>query len=236
MKVVVLAAGKGIRMRPLTEKVPKVMVKLKGKPILERILEKLVEVGIEEVELIVGYKKEVIEKYFGNEFRGVKLNYFVQPEQVGTANAISLVEGYVKGNFLVMNGDIIVESGLLRELSVVDEFDLYDAIIVGRAVKDPWRYGVLVIKDDEVRGIMEKPSPGKEPSNIINVGLYRFNEKIFDAIRSTEPSTRNEYEVVDSIGILIQRGAKIGFKLYEGLCLDIGDLEDLKQAEQFIED
>lgn len=236
MKAVVLAAGKGVRLRPITEKIPKVMVKLKGKPLLERILNKLTNTGIEEIVLIVGYKREVIEKYFGDEFNGIPLKYFVQEPQLGTANAILLVENYIKGNFLVLNGDVLVESGLLKELAVVDEFDPYDAIIVGRKVSDPWRYGVLVLEGNDVGGIVEKPAPGEEPSNIINAGIYRFDEKIFPAIKSTQLSQRTEYEIVDSIKLLIEAKAKVGLMLYEGLCFDIGDKEDLRKAEEIVKD
>ena len=236
MKAVVLAAGKGVRLRPLTDKVPKVMVKVKGKPLLERILDKLVEVKIEEIFLVVGYKKEVIEKYFGNEFKGIPVKYLVQERQLGTANAIGLAKDYIKGNFLVLNGDVLVESYLFKELGAVDEFDPYDAVVVGRMVKDPWRYGVIVAENNEIKRIVEKPEPGKEPSNIINAGIYRFNEKIFSAIKMTPVSSREEYEIVDSIKLLIEAGTKIGLKVYDGLCLDIGDADDLKKAEEILQE
>ncbi len=236
MKAVVLAAGKGVRLRPLTNTVPKAMVKLKGKPLLERTIIELKEAGIEEIIIVVGYLGEVIQKYFGESYEGTPIKYILQVEQKGTAHAIAHAEEFIKENFLVLNADVLVEKDLFKELAVVDEFDSYDAIVVGREVSDPWRYGVLSFNEDELlTGIVEKPVPGKEPSNIINAGIYRFNKKIFGAIKLTEVSERNEYEIVDSIKVMLNADAKIKVRKYAGRCIDIGTKEDLKKAEKLFE-
>src|SRR3989344_8279807 len=231
-KAVVLAAGKGVRLRPYTDDRPKVMIDVNGKPLLYYLLRNMKAAGMDEANLIVGYRKEAIEEYFGENFNGMRLNYFVQERQLGTAHAISLVQGYVTKNFIVLSGDVIVESGLIESLSKTDEFDQYDAIVVAREVNDPWRYGCLKVEGEELRGIVEKPAPGSQPSNLINAGIYRFNQKIFPAILMTELSQRNEFEIVDSIMNIIGYGGKVGVRKYSGIVVDVGDEGDLERAKQ----
>jgi len=236
MKAVVLAAGKGVRLRPLTNNVPKVMVKAKGRPMLEHALSRLAEAGIGGFEIVVGYRSDAIAAHFGNEFAGVPINYITQDEQLGTAHAVALAEGNVEGDFIVTNGDVIVESALYARMisgkkdALSD--DGFDALVAGRRVDDPWRYGVLVHEGAALKDIIEKPAYGKQTGNVINAGIYRFNGKIFPAIRETRESERSEYEIVDSIKIMMQSGGKAGVLIYEGACLDIGDAEDLKRANE----
>src|SRR3989338_1446653 len=232
LKAVVLAAGKGVRLRPVTEGIPKVMVKVAGRPLLERILENLLKAGVKETHLVVGYRKEVVEEHFGSDFNGMKLNYFVKGRQLGTAHAVSLVEGYTEERFLMLNGDVLVDAELLKKLALMDEFDPFDVMIVARRVQDPWRYGVLKVQGNKVVDIVEKPAPGKEPSNLINAGIYRFTDKIFESIKKTKLSERNEFEIVDSIKIAMKSGANVGFLLHEGLCIDVGDEDDLRKANE----
>ncbi len=231
-KAVVMAAGKGVRLRPYTDDRPKVMIDVNGKPLIYYLLRNMKAAGIDEANLIVGYMKEVIEDYFGESFQGMRLNYFVQEKQLGTAHAISLVQGYVAKNFLVLNGDVVVESSLISGMMKMDEFDPYDGIIVAREVVDPWRYGCLKVENDELKGIVEKPPMGSQPSNLINAGIYRFNQKIFPAILMTDPSVRNEFEIVDSIMNMVKYGGRVGVRKYEGSVVDVGNEDDLEKAKQ----
>ncbi|MFH1586439.1 MAG: sugar phosphate nucleotidyltransferase [Candidatus Diapherotrites archaeon] len=232
MKSVVLGAGKGVRLRPLTNGIPKVMVKLGGRPILERILDSLVDAGIGEIEIVVGYLKENVENYFKGSYRGVPINYLWQEKQLGTAHAIGLAKEFIgEGDFLVMNGDVVVEKELITGLAHKDEFDTSDAVVVGREVDDPWRYGVMELSGERLEKIVEKPEFGSISSKIINAGIYRFNEKIFKKIEKVKMSKRREYEIVDAINALAKEG-KVMVKIYDGLCADIGDKEDLKSAEE----
>ncbi|SRR3989344_4754479 len=231
-EAVVLAGGKGVRLRPYTDDRPKVMIDVNGKPLLYYLLMNMKAAGIGEVNIIVGYMKEAIEEYFGENFQGMRLNYFVQEKQLGTAHAVSLVQGYVTKNFLVLNGDVVIDKEIISGLLKVDEFDPYDAMLVAREVKDPWRYGCLKVEGEELRGIVEKPAPGSQPSNLINAGIYRFNQKIFPAILMTELSQRNEFEIVDSIMNIIGYGGKVGVRKYSGIVVDVGDEGDLERAKQ----
>ncbi|MCX8158254.1 MAG: sugar phosphate nucleotidyltransferase [Candidatus Diapherotrites archaeon] len=233
-KAVILAAGKGLRLRPLTENVPKTMVKLKGKPILEWILDSLNDTSFEEVIIVVGYKKENIINYFGNKYKNLKISYVVQEEQKGTAHAISLVEGRVEKKFLVMNGDVIASSKLISEISEYEPWDEWDIVIVGREVDDPWRYGIISFENEKINDIVEKPMPGEEPSKIANTGIYRFDTKIFSAIKITPLSRRNEYEITDSIKIMINLGAKVKLLISQEKIIDIGTKQDLEEAEKLL--
>ncbi len=190
-------------MRPLTYTRPKVMLPLANKPILEHLLLEASKAGIGEFIFIVGYHDEQVRHYFGNGDQwGVSVEYCSQRKRLGTADALRMVEGLVDGNFLVMNGDIIVDqkdiSGLINKtdntLSVVEVEDTRDLGIVevskGRAVR-----------------IYEKAA--NPSSHMANAGLYLFTPDIFDAISQTPKSLRGEYEITDSLQLMIDRGQHI---------------------------
>ncbi len=120
----------------------------------------------------------------------------------------------------------------ISKLAEIDELSPYEVLMLGREVQDPWRYGVLVVEGSQVSEIVEKPPYGEEPSRIINAGAYQFRQSIFDAIEKTPLSERGEYEITDSIRMLAKDG-KVGFiGMCKGICIDIGDLDDLKEAER----
>ena len=246
MKAVVLAAGKGIRLRPLTNDKPKALVELNGKPLVEHVLGKLQKAGIDEVGLVVGWHSEMIEERLGESFGRMPLRYLKQEQALGTANAIATAKDFIgKEGFLCTYSDVIAESGIYQGL--VEEFkekegnvfeegveDLdgeFDAVIVGREVKDPWRFGVLKLEDGKVLDIVEKPAVGEEPSNWISAGIYWFSPKIFELIAQVGKSERGEYEITDSLKKLALE-SRLGFKKYEGKCIDISNVEELKEAEK----
>jgi len=236
MKAVVIAAGKGVRLRPITDEIPKCMAELKGKPMMEHVLVNLKKAGIEEVHLVVGYKKDVIEEHFGPEFNGMKLNYFVQNEPKGTAHAVSLTEEYIDGKFLITNADVIVGSQNYQDLTKTDEFDLADGVLLARKVQNPWRYGVLKTEGKKVIDIIEKPQMGEEPSNLINAGIYRFSKDFFESIRETPMSERNEYELVDSIKIYMKKGKNVEYRTCQGMCVDVASRDDLEEADLILDE
>lgn len=236
MKAVVIAAGKGIRLRPITDQIPKCLAEIKGKPILEHVLDRLVKAGIEEVHLVVGYKRELIEDHFGPEFKGVRLNYFVQEEPKGTAHAVSLTEKYIDDKFLITNADVIMSTTNYKKLLETDEFEKADGFIMARKVSDPWRYGVLQTEGMKVLDIIEKPKPGEEPSNLVNMGIYRIRKEFFEAIKQTPKSVRGEYEIIDSLKNFMKSGKNLEIKLCEGSCIDIASKEDLERADSMMDD
>ncbi|MCK4273258.1 MAG: NTP transferase domain-containing protein [Dehalococcoidales bacterium] len=197
MKAVILAAGEGNRMRPLTSNRPKVMLPIANKPILEHLLIEAREAGVKEFIFIVGYCDEQVRNYFGKgEKWGVKIAYSEQRKQLGTADAIRIVAGMVDVSFLVINGDVVVSREDIRRLlkngrntmSVIE-------------VKDPRGLGMVELSEDRVVNIYEKTQ--KPPTLMANAGLYLFTPEIFEAISRTEKSPRGEYEITDSLQLLM---------------------------------
>ena len=236
MKGVLLTAGEGTRMRPLTLTRPKTMLQVGGKPILQYNLEALKNAGIEEIIMVVGYKKEAIEDYFqdGSLF-GVTITYITQEKRLGTAHAINSVREMIEDEFIVLNGDIIVDPELITDLIAKYESDNPSSILMLTEVEDPSSFGVVEIEDGIIKNIVEKPAPGEAPSNLINAGIYLFDKTIFDAIDKTEKSKRGEYEITDSLKIQMNEN-----KIVQGLksnhkWIDVGrPWELLNVNEHFI--
>jgi bifunctional UDP-N-acetylglucosamine pyrophosphorylase/glucosamine-1-phosphate N-acetyltransferase len=229
MKAVVLVAGKGTRMEPLTSGCPKVMLQVANKPILEHILNSAIEAGIEGFVFITGYLEEQIKEYFGDGSKwGVSIEYVQQKEQLGTANAIGCAKGYVDGAFLVLNGDMLIgQEDLIALVSRTEE-----AVICVKEVENPSDFGVLETENNRVVRIIEKPK--NPPTNLANAGIYLFRESIFDFIDRTQASVRNEFEITDSIQMLINSGAAVGYSPLEGRWIDIGYPWDLLKANEYL--
>jgi UDP-N-acetylglucosamine diphosphorylase/glucosamine-1-phosphate N-acetyltransferase len=207
VKAVVLAAGEGQRMRPLTANRPKVMLPIAGKPILEHLLNEVKAAGVTEFVFVVGYCDKQVRGYFGGgEKWGVKIAYSEQRKQLGTADAIRMAASVINGNFLVINGDVIIDRADIKKLakSTHNTMSVFE-------VKDPAGLGIVEISKDTVIGIYEKTK--RPPSLMANAGLYLFTPEIFDAIEKTEKSPRGEYEITDSLKILMQK--KPGLSYYQ---------------------
>ena len=232
MKAVVLVAGKGTRMEPLTSDCPKVMLQVANKPILEHIVNSAIDAGIEGFVFITGYLEQQIREYFGDGSKwGVSIEYVPQQEQLGTADAIGYAKGHVEEAFLVLNGDMLIGQDDLKALLSRTE----EAVICVKEVDNPSDFGVLETENNKVVRIIEKPK--NPPTNLANAGIYLFRESIFDFIDITQPSVRNELEITDSIQMLIDSGAAVGYSPLEGRWIDIGYPWDLLKAnEQLLKD
>ena len=206
MKAIILAAGEGNRMRPLTYTRPKVMLPIANKPILEHLLIQGKKAGIKEFIFITGYHDEQVRDYFGSGDKwGVNIDYCTQRRQLGTADALKMVKGLVDGNFLVINGDIIVNQEGINGLT--DKSNNTMSIV---KVKDTKDLGVVKISKGKVVRIHEKTE--KPPSHMANAGLYLFTPDIFDAISQTSKSPRGEYEITDSLQLMIGKGYHISYQ------------------------
>ena len=175
MKAVVLAAGEGKRLRPFTETMPKVMLPVANKPILEHVFDALKNSGITEIILVVGYKKEVIMDYF-KDYKEIKITYVVQDKQLGTAHALSKAKNHIKNSFIVVPGDNIIDKKSITKL-VQDKSD-YSLLI--KEHPHPSKYGVVFIKDGNLKEIVEKPS--QEIGRFISTGIYKLPKTIFKDI------------------------------------------------------
>ena len=225
LKAVILAAGEGNRMRPLTSNRPKVMLPVANKPILEHLLIEVKDAGIGEFIFVVGYCDEQVRSYFGNgEKWGVKIAYSEQRKQLGTADAIRMVGGEVDGNFLVINGDVVVSSQDIRRL-MKNSHNTMSVI----EVKDPRGLGMVELSEDRVVNIYEKTQ--KPTTLMANAGLYLFTPEIFEAISRTEKSPRGEYEITDSLQLLM--GTRQGLHYQEiKSWLDLSYPWDLLRANE----
>ncbi len=210
MKAVILAAGKGTRMGPLTESRPKVMLTLANKPILEHVILNLKAAGIRQFLIVIGYCKEKIIEHFGDgSMFGVDIEYIEQKYQKGTADAIAAARNSIHERFLVTNGDVLAGVLDIKKLCKAKG----DVILTAWKVAAPEEYGILYVKGKKVEKLIEKPR--ESTSNLANSGIYVFSPAIFDAIDNTKPSPRGEYEITDSIQFLIDAGKESGYILLE---------------------
>jgi len=207
MKCVILAAGEGNRMHPLTYTRPKVMLPIAGKPILEWNLLNARAAGLKEFIFIVSYKSEMVREYFGDGKKwNVKIRYVNQGKAMGTAHAIGTVIPFVN-DFVVLSGDTIFGVNDIKQIA-------QKGTKIGLVMIDnPIDYGVVELKGKRVMKIHEKM---EHPlSKIINAGIYHFNKKIFDVIQKTEKSSRGEFEITDSINMLVSKESVEGVYLKE---------------------
>ncbi|WP_459194035.1 bifunctional sugar-1-phosphate nucleotidylyltransferase/acetyltransferase [Halosimplex sp. J119] len=195
MQVVLLTAGEGTRMRPLTESLPKPMLPVADRPLVAHGADAAVDAGASELILVVGYEAEAVREYFGEEYRGVPVEYAVQEEQLGTAHAVECASEHLDGPFVVLNGDD------LYDRASVDALLSADGPAVGTyRVDDPTSYGVFEVEDDVVTGIVEKPTD--PPTDLVNVGLYRFPAEASEWL-DVPLSERGEHEITDVLSKVI---------------------------------
>lgn len=205
LKAIILSAGEGSRMRPLTLTKPKTMLPVAGKPIIQYNIESLRDNGITDILLIVRYKEEMVRNYFGDgsDF-GVNIFYKTQKDFLGTANAISYGEDFIDDSIIVLNGDIILDDDIIHEIIKKYNYLTPDTLMLLTEVEDPSAFGVVEIENGNIKSIVEKPKREEAPSNLVNAGIYIFNKDIFDKIRKTEISERGEYEITDSVSLQIK--------------------------------
>ena len=227
MKAVILAAGEGNRMRPLTYTRPKVMLPLANKPILEHLLVEAVAAGVRDFILVVGYRDEPVREYFGGgEKWGASIDYVSQRKQQGTADALRMVEGLVEDSFLVLNGDMMVSREDIGRLAACGGNAM--GVI---EVKDTRGLGVVEVSDGRVVRIYEKEA--SPPSRLANAGLYLFTPAVLDAIARTQKSPRGEYELTDSLNLMLAEGQEIASQPV-GRWLDLSYPWDLLTANEVL--
>lgn len=232
MKALVLCAGKGTRLRPLTFTSAKHLIPVANKPILMYSLEAIKNAGIEEVGLVVSPDNaEDFKNRFGDGSEiGLKISYIVQHEPKGLAHAVAVSRGFLgDDDFLMYLGDNLISVDLKE---FVDEFNSggYDAYVLLTPVDDPTRFGVVVLKDGKIVEIVEKPKV--PPSNLAIIGVYLFTSKIFEGVDNIKPSWRGEYEITDAIGYLAKKGYNVSAKVIYGWWKDTGKPEDLIEANR----
>lgn len=241
MKAVILAAGEGKRLRPITSTLPKPMIPIAGKPLLEHNLLSLKSAGIKNILLIVGYKEEIIKNYFGDGSKyNLHLEYISQDQYLGTAHATAYAKDFVgEDSFLLLYGDILVEKLIFTEIIDLFSHKEVEGLISLIQVQNPREYGIISVDNEHfVLKITEKPLPDMNLGNLANAGIYIFSSLIFKAIEKTRMSIRDEYEFTDSMQILINdlNGKIISYEVKDKFWSDIGLPWQILDASRYMLD
>jgi UDP-N-acetylglucosamine diphosphorylase/glucosamine-1-phosphate N-acetyltransferase len=221
MECVILAAGEGRRMRPLTASRPKVMLPVANQPMVEHLIVAVRDAGISDFVLVIGYREQEVREYFGDgSALGVNIRYVTQRRQRGTADALDTARGIIFEPFLLLNGDMILQSADIRALIRREAPAL--AVIES---DHPELYGVVTVQGERITGLIEKSTDA--PGNLINAGAYLFGPDIFDHL-TLALSGRGEFELTDAISGYIADGVLTGHRLSSWY--DVGEPWNLLDA------
>ena len=208
MKAAILAAGRGERLWPLAEKNPKHLLPVGGEPLLRRTVRALVQAGVREIVMVVQFEAEKIKSFFkdGRQL-GCEIRCLKQKKLGGTADAVKTVENEFRGEdrFLIVYGDNYYDQDALDKF--VKSSDSKDLLMGAAEVKDPSRFGSLIVKRGNIVAIHEKVASGNV--GVVNAGIYVLDNSIFPAIRRTRKSRRGEFELTDSLSLLMAEGRRI---------------------------
>jgi glucose-1-phosphate thymidylyltransferase len=233
MKALILAAGKGTRLRPLTNSYPKHLIPVANKPVLFYGLDQIREAGITQIGIVVSpaAKEEIAATLSDNNSWGFDITYMLQNIPLGLAHAVKSARSFLDDSpFLLFLGDNILQDGV-RGLLEQFQSKTSDAVIALKEVDDPRRFGVAETDAQGfVRKVVEKPSVPK--SKLALVGAYVFSPDIHQAIDLIKPSKRGEYEITDAIQMYIDQGKKVFGNSLSGWWLDTGNKEDLLEANR----
>jgi glucose-1-phosphate thymidylyltransferase len=237
MKGLVLAGGEGSRLRPLSFSIPKHLIPLLGKAVIEYPIDHLLEAGIREIGVVIGYLGFMIQDYLSRSRPNASISYIKQEERLGIAHAIyrAIEEGFIDEEFAVYLGDNIIESGVGRHIKSFEESD-FDSYVLLYRVRDPSRFGVAILRDGKVVKLVEKPK--ERISDLAVIGFYMFKdpELVARAFRTLKPSWRGEYEITELVQWFIDNGYRVGYDFVNGWWKDIGTPESLLDALYFLID
>ncbi len=233
MRAVILAAGQGTRLRPVTLTMPKPLVPVANKPLIVYAIDVLKSAGLTEIAIVVNDLTSPIVTQLGSGAQlGVSLDYIVQREQLGLAHAINLCQPFVGDEpFCVFLGDNIFQDHMEPLLRSFPASDAEATIALGE-VPDPTRFGVAEIRDGRIVRLVEKPKD--PPSNFAVAGVYLFRKSIFEAIANIKPSWRNELEITDAIQYLVTHERNVHPYILTGWWIDAGKPDSIIQANQLV--
>jgi len=229
-KAVILAAGRGTRMRELTADLPKPMIEVRGKPVLQHIVEGLRDAGIREFLIVVGYHPDSVRNFFGDGSRyDIAIQYTTQTVQDGTGRVVDLARDFVgESPFVLSYGDILVEPANYKH--VVDLPEHVEAIVTVTRGEDVSKGGAVFLNEQmKLIDIREKSRPGQTTSPWYNAGIYAFRPSIFEFTGQLNLSPRGEYELTDAIRALAHSGKKVKALVLTGGWCDVRDPEILAQ-------
>ena len=230
-KAAILAAGRGTRMKELTDELPKPMVAVKGRPILESIVRGLVANGVQRILIVVGYRKEVITDYFGDGSAfGCEISYVEQIVQDGTGRVVELAKDFAgEDPFILSYGDILVPA---ESYAPLVDFTNVDGKLTVKIDEDVRKGGAVFIEDGLVTNLIEKPGPDQPTSPYYNAGIYVFSPVIFEYTDELTLSPRGEYELTDAIASQVRDGLRIEAVELVGDWADVRDPDILRALNE----
>ncbi|PIT94218.1 hypothetical protein COU00_00165 [Candidatus Falkowbacteria bacterium CG10_big_fil_rev_8_21_14_0_10_43_11] len=224
MQAVILAAGKGVRMRPLTHDIPKPMLKAAGKNLLEHKLDELPN-DVDEVIMIIGYLGKQISDYFGHEYKGRKIIYVEQPELLGTGKALWLAKDKIRGKFISLMGDDIYSREDLKQCLA------HDWAVLAQKVQGPTRGGRIILKPDGHLQEIIEGEHNHEREHLMNIGLFVLQPDIFNYELVKLPD-REEWGLPQT---LVKAAQDFDVKIVPAsFWLQVTDVNDLKKVEEIL--
>lgn len=231
MQAVVLAAGEGTRLEPLTDDRPKGLVEVAGRPLLDHCFSALTPLDIDELVVVVGYRAEAIIDRYGDAYEAVPITYVHQRERLGLAHALRQAEPHVDGDFVLLNGDNVFRANLAETVDRHRETAATVTLLVESVTPDAAREtGVLSIDEDgEITGLVEKPTD--PPSTLVTTGFFVFSPVIFHACHLVQPSDRGEYELADAIDLVLAAGHHVETVHLDGWRVNVNTPADIDAVE-----
>jgi glucose-1-phosphate thymidylyltransferase len=235
MRGLILSGGKGTRLYPLTYTCAKQLVPVANTPVLIRVLEAIKEAGITDIGIVVGDTAAEIKQAVGDGSRwDVKITYILQENPLGLAHAVKTAQDFLgQERFVMFLGDNVIQGGISSLVRQFESSDCNSQIVLTR-VEHPQQYGVAVLKNGEVVRLVEKPRD--PPSDLALVGIYMFDNNVFEAVNNIRPSWRNEYEITDAIQYLVDHGYKVRPHVHTGWWIDTGAPGDMLDANRLVLD
>ena len=235
MKGLILSGGKGTRLRPLTYTSAKQLVPIANKPVLFYGVEAIVAAGIRDIGVVVGDTKDEIRAALGDGSRfGARVTYIEQDAPRGLAHAVLISEAFLRGEpFVMYLGDNVIAEGITALVDDYRRIGCNSQILLAK-VPNPSQFGVAELENGRVVRLTEKPKQPK--SDLALVGVYMFDDSIWDAVRAIRPSARQELEITDAIQWLVDHGKSVHPHLVTGWWKDTGKVEDMLEANRIILD
>lgn len=231
-KAVLLAAGRGVRMGPITQTLPKPMLAVRGKPMMEHIMERLAEAGIKKFLVVIGYQGELIEEHF-KQWR-LPVEFLVQEPVDGTGRAASLARQFAGDDpFLLTFGDCLCNAAeYVRIRTILGSHPNTAAVLAAKDIEDPWQGAAIYEEAGRITRILEKPPKGTSTTRWGSAGFYGFRSVIFDYLARLTPSVRNEYEITSAFEMMLADGLELRLSPVEGNWRDVGRPEDLAAVNE----
>lgn len=233
MKGVILAAGKGSRLYPITHHIPKPLLPIVNRLTLEYAFDQLKSMGVHDICVVVGANEEAMRQALGHgdQFQ-VNLSYVRQTDPKGLAHAVGFAKDFVgSSDFVLYLGDAIYNTSFQQYASQFADSKC-DNLNIVKHVEDPRRFGVATLNGDRIVRLVEKPA---EPeSNYAMAGMYIFGPTLWSVLPGLQPSARGEYEITDAIQMIINQGGDVRAGIYEGVWFDTGTLDSFLDTSRYL--